>query len=263
MAAAFRELPDLAALLSASGDDALVAYEVGPELLAPPLGLGRAVLFRRETQLGFAGAAALGPVDDVAALLTSPWRQVPGWEGERSITVPAASEPTLRALGVRGVGLWTTMSLRPGEMRRRPAPDGIAVDEDLDPREARAFVDEHYSARWLAPEPAGETWVALRDGAGAVLATGLAALTPAGATRISSVTVSRDARRAGLGGAGAGPDRCRAVPLVRRHPGRRRGQPGGDGSLSRHGLSGGSCLGQRRSPSTPAPPAETSLTRRL
>ncbi len=199
MAAAFRELPDLAALLSASGDDALVAYEVGPELLAPPLGLGRAVLFRRETQLGFAGAAALGPVDDVAALLTSPWRQVPGWEGERSITVPAASEPTLRALGVRGVGLWTTMSLRPGEMRRRPAPDGIAVDEDLDPREARAFVDEHYSARWLAPEPAGETWVALRDGAGAVLATGLAALTPAGATRISSVTVSRDARRAGLG----------------------------------------------------------------
>ena len=199
MAAPLRELPDLAALLSACGDDALVAYEVGPELPAPPLALGRAVLFRRETQLGFAGAAALGPVDDLAALLMSPWRQVPGWEGERSITVPAASEPTLRALGVRGVGLWTTMSLRPGDLRRRPTPDGIRVDFGLDRGQARSFVDEHYSARWLAPEPAGETWVALRDEAGEVWATGLAAMTPAGVTRLSSITVSRDARRRGLG----------------------------------------------------------------
>ena len=199
MGVALRELPDLAALLRATEDDPFVAYEVGPELLAPPLMMGRAVLFRRMTQLGFAGAAVLGPVDAVAALLASGWREVPGWEGERSITVPAASGPALAEVGGRGIGRWSTMSIRPGELVGRPLPDGIRVDRDLDRGQARAIVAEHYSARWLAPEPDGETWVALREETGEVVATGLAAVTPAGAARISSITVSRAARRRGLG----------------------------------------------------------------
>ncbi len=65
---------------------------------------------------------------------------------------------------------------------------------------ARAFVAEHHTTRWLTPDPVGETWIGLRQRAtGELIGTGLAAYTPAGATRLTSIAIARPARGRGFG----------------------------------------------------------------
>jgi ribosomal protein S18 acetylase RimI-like enzyme len=194
-------LPSYAALLAAAHGDPLVALEVGPELHAPPLALGGAVAFVRESQLGLAGVVVLGPEADAAELLTgTDWRQRPGWSEWRSITVLRPLRTVLASLGVRGIGEWDTMSIEPGMLVRRPLPSGVVVERGLGREEARAFVGRHHTARWITPEPVGEEWVAVRDSAtGALLGTGLAAYTPSGATRLTSIAVDRGLRGRGLG----------------------------------------------------------------
>ena len=98
----------------------------------------------------------------------------------------------------RRLTLLTKRSAR-AALVRRPVPEGIHPDSDVDRQEARAFVDAHYSSKWLAPHPVGETWVGLRDDAGILRATGLAAVTPAGVVRLSGITVPAAERGRGLG----------------------------------------------------------------
>lgn len=189
-----------AELLAAAASDPLIALEVGPSLLAPPLMLGQAVLAVRETQLGFAGAVAVGPPADVEALLRSSWREHPGWAQWRSITADRVHHAVLVDVGARGLGTWDTLSIRPGALVRRALPAGVAIDRGIGRVEARAFVAEHHTTRWITPEPDGELWVALRSSArGTLLATGLASMTPAGATRLTSIAVHRAVRGRGLG----------------------------------------------------------------
>ncbi|GEM_PF-1064985 len=193
-------LSSYAALLAAAAGDPFVEHEVGPDLLAPPLALGGAVLYRRMTQLGFTGAVCLGPAPDVRALLRSEWRGHPGWAAERSITVEATHRGLLEDLGVRGLGEWHTMSALPGQLDLRPVPAGVMVERTLARDVARAFVGEHHTARWITPDPEGEMWLAVRArGTGELLGTGLAAYTPSGATRLTSIAIHRDRRCQGLG----------------------------------------------------------------
>lgn len=193
------ELDAYAALLAAVDRDPVVVFEVGPELLAPPLRVGDAVLFRRMTQLGWAGGMCLGPADDVARLLAGPWRTHPAWAAERSMTVRAECQDALAALGARAVGEWSWLFVVPDEVCRRPLPDGVSVEAGLPRAHAAAFVDVEYTTRWLPPETDGEVWVALRDERGTVLGTGLAAYTPTGAIRLSSITIAAAQRGRGLG----------------------------------------------------------------
>lgn len=192
-------LPSYAALLAATAGAALVRHEVGPELLAPPHQLGGAVLFLREIQTGAVGAVALGPGSDVAALLALPWQAWPGYEAVRGMTVERVNHDALVAAGARSIGEWSTMAVSADELVRRPLAPGLVLDPDVSVGEARGFVDEHYSAKWLAPEPRRETWVGVRDSAGALLATGMVSLTPAGVPRLSGITVPTAGRGQGLG----------------------------------------------------------------
>jgi ribosomal protein S18 acetylase RimI-like enzyme len=191
-------LSTYAELLAACGQDPVVAHEVGPQLLAPPISGDGAVIFRRESQLGTTGAMALGSRAAVQALLLRPWRSTPGWERERSLTLPRAAQEALTALGGRAAGEWDWMMVRPGDLRARALPAGVEpgpIDRDA----ARAFVAEHHSARWITPRPVAETWIALREKDGQVVAVGLASATPSGDTRLSSITVDAAYRGRGLG----------------------------------------------------------------
>jgi hypothetical protein len=154
--AALTTLGSHAALLAAAAAEPLIALEVGPVLLAPPLALGDAVLAVRETQLGFAGAVAVGPPADVEALLRSTWREQPGWGQWRSITVDRIHRPVLESVGATGLGMWDTMSVRSGGLRPHPLPEGVRIERGLDRETARAFVTKHHTARWITPEPVGE-----------------------------------------------------------------------------------------------------------
>ena len=193
-------LASYAALLAATGSDPVVRHEVGPELLAPPLRLRGAVLFRRETQLGFAGAVCLGPPDDVAALLRSPWRTFPGWAQERSLTVDRELTPVIRQIGARGIGEWEWMVLPDQEaLVRRRLPPGLAP-EQVDAHTAYGFVKRHHTTRWLTPDPLEPCWLGLReDATGDLVAIGLASATAAGATRLTSIAVDTERRGQGLG----------------------------------------------------------------
>lgn len=192
-------LSTYATLLAATDGAPLVRHEVGPELLAPPRQLGGAVLFLREIQTGAVGAVALGPTADVAALLSLPWQTWPGYEAIRGMTVERDNHDALVAAGARGIGEWSTMVVDEASLVRRAVPEGLKVELGIPPEEARAFVDQHYSAKWLAPAPLGETWVGLRDRDGALQATGMASVTPAGFVRLSGITVPAAARGRGLG----------------------------------------------------------------
>ena len=193
-------LDSYAALLAAADRDPLVEFELAPELLAPPLVLGDAVLFVRENQLGSAGAVAIGPHDDVEELLRSDWRHQPGWAACRSITADRPLRPVLESLGVRGLGTWDSLSIRPGEIVRRPIPRNVTIEHDHDPAVARDFVARHHTARWIPPDPVGEEWTVLRDnGTGEIVATGLAAYTPGRAIRLTSIAVDARQRGRGLG----------------------------------------------------------------
>ena len=194
------ELRSWSELSAATGGAALVRHEVGPDLIAPAHRLGDAVLFLREIQSGALGAVVLGPDSgDIAELLGSPWQSWPGYRGVRGVTVERANHRALEEVGARGLGLWSSMAVSRDDLVRRPVPEGIHPDSDVDRQEARAFVDAHYSSKWLAPHPVGETWVGLRDDAGILRATGLAAVTPAGVVRLSGITVPAAERGRGLG----------------------------------------------------------------
>jgi len=200
LSARLTELRSWSELSAATGGAALVRHEVGPDLIAPAHRLGDAVLFLREIQTGAIGAVVLGPEpEEVAELLGSPWQSWPGYRGVRGVTVERANHRALEEVGVRGIGLWSSMVVSRDDLVRRPVPEGIHPDSDVDRQEARAFVDAHYSSKWLAPHPVGETWVGLRDDAGILRATGLAAVTPAGVVRLSGITVPAAERGRGLG----------------------------------------------------------------
>ena len=199
-------LASYAALLAATGHDPVVAHEVGPTLLAPPLRLGDAVVFRRLNQLGWSGAFCLGPDADVEALLSGPWRQHPGWEDVRSITAPRRHRHVLEAIGVRGIGEWDWMSLTPGALVRRAAPLDVEVTVGFDPQTALAFVARHHGTRWVTPDPVTPVWVGLHDGsgelpggAGELLAVGQTSLAPGGTDRLASIVVHPEHRGRGLG----------------------------------------------------------------
>lgn len=193
-----RILSTYAELLAASGQDPVVAHEVGAQLLAPPVSGDGAVIFRRESQLGATGAMALGTRASLNALLQRPWRATPGWERERSLTLPRAAENVLTDLRARPAGEWDWMMARPGDVRARALPPGVEAGP-IGRDEARAFVGEHHCARWITPHPVAETWIALRDLDRRVLAVGLASETPSGDTRLSSITVDAAYRGQGLG----------------------------------------------------------------
>lgn len=212
-------------LLAASGKAPLVRHEVGPELLAPGLMIGRAVMFVREDQTGAQGVAVLGPREEVSALLASSWRSVPGYAGIRSVTVEQSSREALVAAGGRGIGDWGTMAISSLAPRRvdvfqdahgcleyidpashqtlaaaSAAPTrGLRVDHDVPRAEARSFVAQHYSSRWLASAPPGEVWAGVRDSDGTLRATGMGSLTPAGYLRLAGITVPTESRGQGLG----------------------------------------------------------------
>lgn len=193
-----RLIATYADLLAATGDAPLVRHEVGEDLLAQPLALGRAVLFLREIQNGDIGAVALGPSDDVAALLATDWRTAPGF-ARCGLTVERVNRPVLVASGARGLGEWRTMVVDAAALQHRPVPSGCSVDRVVDKAEARAFVAAHYSDRWLAPTPRGEAWVGVRDADGRLLATGMTSMTPAAVPRLAGITVPPDQRGRGLG----------------------------------------------------------------
>jgi ribosomal protein S18 acetylase RimI-like enzyme len=193
-------LASWAALLAAAGGDPVVRYEVGRALLAPPLRLGGAVLFRRQTQLGFSGAVCLGPPRDVAALLRSSWRSAAGWAGERSLTVDREHADLAAEIGARGIGQWDWMVLEePGALVRRPLPPGMVL-ERVEADTAYRFVERHHTTRWLTPDPLEPCWLGLREAAtGELVAIGLASATGAGATRLTSIAVDSGRRREGVG----------------------------------------------------------------
>lgn len=191
-------LDTYAALLTASDGDPIVRSEVGPELIAPAVRLGGAVLFQRLTQMGTVAANCHGPIDDVAALLASDWRAVPGWSGVRALTVDRAAEDALTAVGCRIMGRWEAWQLLPAWLVALPddPPDPVEPVTDTD---ARAFVAEHHTSRWIPPAHPSHHWLGVRTAEGALRAVGLGQLTPAGETRLTSITVRPSDRGAGLG----------------------------------------------------------------
>jgi len=194
------ELESYAAVLAATGGAPLVRLEVGPVLIAPAWSWGAAVLLMREIQTGATGAVMLGPTEDVRALLACPWREQPGYEAVRGLTLERANRPELEAAGARMIGDWRTMAITGAELVPRPVPGGVLIDPSVPREAARAFVEEHYSSRWLAPSPPGEVWVGARDAAsGRLLAVGMSALTPAGVPRLAGITVPASERGRGLG----------------------------------------------------------------
>lgn len=192
-------LTSYAELLTAAHADPLVRLEVGPRLLAPAQRVGEAVLFLRETQAGWIGAVGLGPALDLERLLTGGWRRAPGWSHQTSLTLPRHHRALLEALGPERIGEWNSLSIGPGELITRPLPPGVTVERGLARERARAFVTEHHDAHWITPDPVGELWIGLRDSTGRLVATGQAAYTPAGATRLTSIAVDRSRRGRGLG----------------------------------------------------------------
>lgn len=188
-----------AALLAAADGAPVVRHDVGPHLLAPALALGRAVLLLRRIQTGAIGAVALGPLPDVTDLLASNWRAAEGYAHLRSLTVERDNHGVLEALGARDIGLWSTMVVDRCSLRRVEGPPGLTVDVDVPRAQARAFVDEHYHSRWLAPPSPAEVWGGVRDGSGDLVAAGMVAPTAAGIPRLAGITVPVARRGQGLG----------------------------------------------------------------
>lgn len=185
--------------LRAHTDDApVVRFEVGPSLLAPAMVHGGATLFLRESQRGFPGAVGLGDAAGLAELLGAPWRAVHGYSDIRSLTVEAHHRDVLLEAGAPSAHPWTMMCVDAASWASPPSPAPAGACEVVSRSAALKLLEAEHDTRWVPPQAPGQQWLGLRV-EGALVATGLASLTPAGSVRLTSIVVAREHRGRGWG----------------------------------------------------------------
>ncbi|MBD3783075.1 MAG: GNAT family N-acetyltransferase [Micrococcales bacterium] len=195
-------------LLDASGDHVVVRLDVGRGVRLPAFAVsgpaGRAVVFARRSDHGVPGAAALGDAGGLDALFADP--AVRDWfrhSGARHLSAPRQHQHVVARhleLGDRGGDWdWLVTTSAPPVLPGEDRVVGLTPDAR---EEAEAFlVAESPRTHGQPFARPGQEWVAVRDGAGALLAVGGAEPSEAGTPTLAGIAVARRARRAGLGAA--------------------------------------------------------------
>jgi len=205
--AGIRVLSTAAELAAATDDHPVAVLDVGAGFVAPAYAVGApadgAVVFRRRSDHGVPGSAALGTASGLATLLDDP--DVRAWVvggGNRHLSVPRGLEQVVAErlpLGSRG-GEWDWMWTR-------VAPPVMAGEERIEVLypsgrdEAEAFLTVHSPRTHGQPfARPGQRWVAVRDPrTGALVALGSSEPCAAGTPTLTGIAVAEDQRGAGWG----------------------------------------------------------------
>ncbi len=201
-----REVHDLDDLLALTGHHPVVVWDVGSGFTAPAWavadGPGWAVAFRRRSDHGVPGAAALGDAAGLDRLFAE--RAVRTWfhdSGSRHLSSPRAHQHVVARhlpLGQRGGDwdwMWTTAA--------PPSVPGEERVSDLDEThrdELTAFLAEHSPRTHGQPfARPGQLWVGLRDEDGGLVACGASEPSEAGTPTLTGIATHADRRGRGTG----------------------------------------------------------------
>lgn len=197
---------DGAGLLDASGGHPAIRYDTGRALIDPAFVChgpdGVALGYRRRSSSGVLGLSFLGSAAGIAALLEHDLaRHTLTGERPRHVSAPpGAFEAVAARLPVTPTGndwewMWTT------DPPAVPAGGYVVLDESWRAGLV-AFLADHNPRTHGAPfERPEQTWVAVLDEDGALLATGCSEPSAAGVPLLSGIATAASARGRGLGGA--------------------------------------------------------------
>lgn len=201
-----REVVDLRDLLTLTGNHPVVVWDVGSGFTAPGWtvegGPGWAVVFRRRSDHGVPGAAALGDAAGLDRLFAD--ITVRRWfheSGSRHLSTPRAHQHVVARrlrLGERGGDwdwMWTTAT--PPTV---PGEDRLTVLGETSRDELTAFLAEHSPRTHGQPfARPGQRWVGLRDEAGGLLACGASEPSEAGTPTLTGIATHTAHRGRGTG----------------------------------------------------------------
>lgn len=203
MVAGTRRVTSHDELLTATGADPFVRYEIPDNLPTPAFVNGRSALMARRTHNGWAGMAAIGDADGIGRILAD-------LTGEQAladvstITIPRASfdalAPQLALTGEGGDWDWMWIDAPPD---RLPIDERIVtLDDSADAAELTALnVKGNPSAESEPGSGRTELWLGARDDNGAIVAAGALHRNAAGAGHLTGIVVDPDHRSTGLGAA--------------------------------------------------------------
>ena len=199
-----RVLTTAAELADATGGHPVAVLDVGAGLVPPAHAVGSpadgAVVFRRRSDHGVPGSAALGTASGLATLLDDPAvRAAVTGGGNRHLSVPRVLMPVVAQrldLGHRG-GEWDWMWTRsaPPEV---PHEGAVGPMEPADREEMVDFLEVHsprtHGQPFARPE---QHWVGVRDDDGTLVALGCSEPVASGLPTLAGIAV--DVRRRGEG----------------------------------------------------------------
>jgi ribosomal protein S18 acetylase RimI-like enzyme len=199
-----RVLTTAAELADATGGHPVAVLDVGAGFVPPAHAVGSpadgAVVFRRRSDHGVPGSAALGTASGLATLLDDPAvRAAVTGGGNRHLSVPRGLMPVVAQrldLGDRG-GEWDWMWTRsaPPEV---PHEGAVGPMEPADREEMVDFLEVHsprtHGQPFARPE---QHWVGVRDDDGTLVALGCSEPVASGLPTLAGIAV--DVRRRGEG----------------------------------------------------------------
>jgi ribosomal protein S18 acetylase RimI-like enzyme len=199
-----RVLTTAAELAGATGGHPVAVLDVGAGFVPPAHAVGSpadgAVVFRRRSDHGVPGSAALGTASGLATLLDDPAvRAAVTGGGNRHLSVPRGLMPVVAQrldLGDRG-GEWDWMWTRsaPPEV---PHEGAVGPMEPADREEMVDFLEVHsprtHGQPFARPE---QHWVGVRDDDGTLVALGCSEPVASGLPTLAGIAV--DVRRRGEG----------------------------------------------------------------
>jgi len=190
-------------LLTATGGDPFVRYEIPDDLPEPAFVNGSSALMVRRAHSGRSGMAAVGDADGIGRILAYLTGE-PALAGVSAITVPRTSldalAPQLPLTGEGGDWDWMWIDV---PANRLPTDERIVnLDDSADAAELTALnVRGNPSAESEPGSGRTELWLGARDDSGAIVAAGALHRNAAGAGHLTGIVVDPDHRGTGLGAA--------------------------------------------------------------